>query len=366
MMQHGFLVLADISGFTSFVAQSELEHADDILSELLKLIVGRLTPTLGLVEVEGDAVYVSAPEASLPNGETLLELYESTYAAFKDLVGSVHRRTTCDCNACRLIPTLDLKFITNCGDYIVQNVAGSNKPIGSPVNLLHRLSKNHVSEATGWRAYALFTETALEHMKVSPDGMHLQVETYEHLGDVRTYSLDLQSRYQTMVEARQVFVSCEEADWALSLDLAAPPPIVWDYLNDAKRRSLWDRNDIRPEKSDARRGVGTRNHCVHGKNSERLQTILDWRPFDYFTIDDRSSTSTSDKPELMMTYQLVPTGGGTQLNIHLRMLMSAPTPVRRTLVTCMMKLMKVEQNFRTLERVVAREQEKLTTVPVPA
>ncbi len=89
MMQHGFLVLADISGFTSYVAQTELEHADDILSELLKLLVSRLTPTLTLVEVEGDAVYVSAPEARLPNGETLLELYESTYTAFKDRVESV-------------------------------------------------------------------------------------------------------------------------------------------------------------------------------------------------------------------------------------------------------------------------------------
>ncbi len=364
MMQHGFLVLADISGFTSFVAQTELEHADDILSELFELLVSRLTPTLTLVEVEGDAVYVSAPETSLPNGETLLELYESTYAAFKDRVESVYRRTTCTCSACRLIPTLDLKFISTCGDYIVQNVAGSSKPIGSSVNLLHRLSKNHVTEATGWRAYALFTETALEHMKVSPDGMHLQVETYEHLGDINTYSLDLLSRYQKMVETRRVFVSREDADWALSLDLPAPPPIVWDFLNDATRRSLWDRNDIRPEKGDARRGVGTRNHCVHGKNSERLQTILDWRPFDYYTIDDRSSTSTSEKPEMMITHQLVPTARGTQLNIHLRMLMPAPTPVRRTLVACMMKLMKVEQNYRNLERVIA--QEKPSTVPVPA
>ncbi len=363
-MQHGLLVLADISGFTSFVAQAELEHAHDILGELLELLVNRLTPTFGLVEIEGDAVYVSAPEASVPRGETLLELYESTYAAFKDRVEAVRRRTTCTCNACRLMPTLDVKFITTCGDYIVQSIAGSNKPVGSAVNLVHRLSKNHVAEATGWRAYALFTEAALTHSCISPDGMHLQVETYEHLGTVNTYCLDLLSRYRKMVEARRIFVSREEADWALTLDLPAPAPVVWDFLNDPAKRSLWDRNEIRPEKSDARRGIGSRNHCIHGKNSERLQTILDWRPFDYYTMDDRPSTS--DKTEIMMTFQLIPTASGTQLNIHLKMLMPVPTPVRRPLCSFMMRFMRVEQNFRNLEQVIVAEQGKRATLPALA
>ncbi len=37
--QHGYLVLADISGYTSFLAKTELEHAHEILTELLNLIV---------------------------------------------------------------------------------------------------------------------------------------------------------------------------------------------------------------------------------------------------------------------------------------------------------------------------------------
>jgi class 3 adenylate cyclase len=42
--QVGTLVLADISGFTAFLARSELEHAHDILLELLQLVVARLQP----------------------------------------------------------------------------------------------------------------------------------------------------------------------------------------------------------------------------------------------------------------------------------------------------------------------------------
>ncbi len=363
-MQHGLLVLADISGFTSFVAQTELEHAHDILSELLELLVSRLTPTFQLVEIEGDAVYVTAPEARVPRGDTLLEFYESAYAAFKDRVEAVRRQTTCTCNACRLIPTLDVKFITTCGDYILQNIAGSIKPVGSAVNLVHRLSKNHIADATGWHAYALFTEGAIAHTNINSDGMHVQTETYEHLGTVTTYSLDLLTRYRTMVEARRVFLAREDADWAMTLDLPAPPPVVWAFLNDPEKRALWDRNEIRPENSHARRGVGSRNHCVHGKNRERLQTILDWRPFDYYTIQDQASTST--KPEMLMTLQLVPNAGGTRLNATLKMLMPAPTPVRRSLCAFMMKYMKVEQNWRNLERVIHTEQRESAPTPIPA
>lgn len=41
--QAGYLVLADISGFTSFVAQTEIQQADLALSYLLETIVERLS-----------------------------------------------------------------------------------------------------------------------------------------------------------------------------------------------------------------------------------------------------------------------------------------------------------------------------------
>ena len=304
--QHGYLVLGDISGFTSFMAATELEHAHDILSELLELIVQHLTPTFTLVELEGDAVYVCAPENSIPQGETVLELFQSTYVAFKDRVEAIRRNTTCTCNACRLIPTLDLKFITSCGNYILQSVAGTSKPIGSDVNLVHRLAKNHVAETTGWHAYALFTETTLKHMGLDPKGMHEQIENYEHLGEIKTYSVDLLAYYQEFVAARRVFVKPDAADFCVTLDIAAPPPVLWDYLNDPRKKMLWDlQHKFTADKIDGRRGAGMQNHCIHGDNSERIQTVLDWRPFEYFTQDDRNPKSA--KPDLLLTNYLTPT-----------------------------------------------------------
>jgi hypothetical protein len=49
-IQAGYLALADISGFTSLMATSELEHANAMVGELLEVIVERFSPLLTLVE----------------------------------------------------------------------------------------------------------------------------------------------------------------------------------------------------------------------------------------------------------------------------------------------------------------------------
>jgi hypothetical protein len=51
--QHGYLILADLSGFTSYLAGVELEHAHEILTELLELIVERLKSALTISKLEG-------------------------------------------------------------------------------------------------------------------------------------------------------------------------------------------------------------------------------------------------------------------------------------------------------------------------
>ena len=52
-IQRGYLVLADISGYTSFMAESELDHAQGILRNILTLLIDQLTPTLELAKLGG-------------------------------------------------------------------------------------------------------------------------------------------------------------------------------------------------------------------------------------------------------------------------------------------------------------------------
>jgi hypothetical protein len=49
----------------------------------------------------------------------LFETVEATYFAFRRRLRDVVHATTCDCNACVLIPSLDLKFFVHSGSYVV-------------------------------------------------------------------------------------------------------------------------------------------------------------------------------------------------------------------------------------------------------
>lgn len=199
--QSGYLVLADISGYTSFVAKTEIEHANIALSILLEAIVDKLSGCLTLSKLEGDAVFCYCEADKLPEGKSLLELVDQTYLEFRDKAQDLYAHATCDCKACKAIPTLDLKFIVHHGDFIIQQVAGIKDLLGTDVNLIHRLSKNHVAESTGWQGYVLFTNQGLERMQTDKKAFIQQTESYEHLGEVETYIMDMHTRYQAMKAA---------------------------------------------------------------------------------------------------------------------------------------------------------------------
>jgi len=356
MTQHGYLFLADISGYTSYLAGVELEHAHEILTDLLEIITHKIKPVLTISKYEGDAVFAYTPEAKLPRGETLLELVEATYAAFCDRREAAHRRTTCTCAACRAIPTLDLKFFIHHGDYIIQTIGESRELVSADVTLAHRLMKNHVAEATGWHAYALFTARALEHLAVRPEGLHPQVETYEHLGDVQTHSLDLKARYADMVAARRVFITAAESDYVLIQDFAAPPPVVWEWLTEVQCRNQWLKDQhvvwsaaMRPQ---GRTGPGARNHCAHGKQVSE-ETFVDWRPFDYFTMETRGGGNPTTVETMQL--ELLP-DGTTRLHDHLKAEMPLPTPLRKLMIKAMMDgMMKYPAMINNAARLLKEE-----------
>ena len=196
--QTGYLVLADISGYTSFVAQTEIEHADMALSFLLETIVEEISGLLTICQLEGDAVFAYIEESKLGEAKSLLELVDQTYLAFREKALALYSQATCPCRACRALPTLDLKFMLHHGKYLIQQVAGVSHLLGTDVNLIHRLAKNHVSESTGWKGYALLTERVLERMQTDKESFVQQNESYEHLGDVETYVMDMHVRYEAM------------------------------------------------------------------------------------------------------------------------------------------------------------------------
>ena len=55
------LLIADISGYTSYLAGAELDHAQDVLADLMTTVVGALRPAFRLAKLEGDAAFTYRP-----------------------------------------------------------------------------------------------------------------------------------------------------------------------------------------------------------------------------------------------------------------------------------------------------------------
>jgi class 3 adenylate cyclase len=190
----GYLILADVSGFTAFVTTTELEHGSEIIAALLDEVVGHLAPPLEIQEIEGDAVFALGGEASELPRTRLLEVLEDAFAAFKTRQRAMQDVETCLCNACQKIWTLDLKMVVHHGPFLRHTVGGRNRVTGTAVILVHRLLKNGLERTGG---YALLTEPVLRSLGIdaAEAGLPAHTEHYEYLGDVRCFvrELDLPS-----------------------------------------------------------------------------------------------------------------------------------------------------------------------------
>jgi hypothetical protein len=56
-IDHGLIVIGDVSGYTEFIATTELEHSREILAELLGTLCECAPGNLRVAQLEGDAVF---------------------------------------------------------------------------------------------------------------------------------------------------------------------------------------------------------------------------------------------------------------------------------------------------------------------
>lgn len=142
-MSKSLLFIPDISGFTSFVQTTEVEHSQHVIAELLEVLISANTQDLKLAEVEGDALFFYK-ENSIPSKEKLLAQIETMYTAFYSHLKIMETNRICPCNACATAPNLQLKIILHTGELQFLTVQGNRKPFGEAVIKAHRLLKNSV------------------------------------------------------------------------------------------------------------------------------------------------------------------------------------------------------------------------------
>jgi len=323
-IRSGYFIITDISGYTSFVSGTELEHAQSIIEELTKLILSHIQPPLKMVKLEGDAVFYYAPAEMLSDAERLLEHIESCYYDFISHILKIKHLTNCPCRACSSMHTLDLKFFAHYGEYMVQKVPGTAEDIvGRDVILLHRLLKNSVTEKMGLRGYALLTNACLERMaplsSVTPHS-----ETYEHLGEVQCGVYDLRSYEQKMRGSKRIYLEPKDADYIYEHTLKASPELLWSFVIEPQKRVQWQaiKKVTNTHSSSGRIGINTEFHCDHGSFS-RVTRLLDWRPFHYMTnvtVQSFHKLPFKGSP-CQCIYEFIPVDAGhTKVSMRLRSL----------------------------------------------
>jgi len=317
-----YFAIADISGYTSFLAGVELDHAQDIIADLMDTVVKGLRPPFRLAKFEGDAAFVYAATAKI-DGSMLQDTIESAYFKFRRRLRDIKQASACECKACAAMGDLDFKFVVHHGEMVKQKMGGREELAGRDVILVHRLLKNTVSEKVGSRAYALYSDACIQTTGIDPVAQRLveHRETIDIIGDVKLWLRDLEEAWKKEDEEMRVEVTREDAYGVFEFDIAAPRQAVWEYITvPGQWQKWWPADAIIENSSNGRRGVGTKNHCMHGKDAI-IEELLDWRPFDYFTVS--TLLPMPGAPKVVMTRAVLERPNGTT---HLEMRFAKPKP----------------------------------------
>jgi uncharacterized protein YndB with AHSA1/START domain len=314
-MFEGYLLISDISGYTMYLSKSELDHAEKTLTALLELLVDQTRPPLIISRLEGDAVTSYGLQDSFLSGQTLVEMLENTYVAFRKAIERMVLNTTCTCNACANISSLDLKFFFHYGSFALQKISGQNELVGSDVILIHRLMKNRVQEELGIRAYTLYTEAAVRQLGLQDISLAMAPhrEVYEHLGEVNVWVQNMQPIWESKKNASQISIPADQVAVQVETTIKMPPELVWDYLNTLEfRKTIMasDRTEV-TNRSRGRIAPGSVFQCYHGDDIVP-QTVLEWQPFERILIQQLLPVPFPNTT-LLSEFQLIPTGKGTKL-----------------------------------------------------
>jgi class 3 adenylate cyclase len=288
------LLLADLSGYTAYLAASEPERAPALAADLVETVVRQLRPTFRLEKLEGDAAFMVAPTDRL-TGPALLDAIDATTAAFRTRLRSLSQSTTCDCEACRRIPELGLKFVVHAGDVVRQRVAGRTELAGVAAIVAHRLLKAETPSNLGLERYALLTDACVHRLGLDPAALGLMAgtETFHYLGDVAVWLRDLSPAFADI-----------ETTWTpprrrpvLETELRVPlaPMTLWEELTSAENRAHVA-------------------FCAADRLAQ-VEEIVEWRPFASFARVVKLPDLPGDR-RLTARHELEPDGDATRLRVR--------------------------------------------------
>ncbi len=193
------LLIADIGGYTEYMGSHRmtLAHAEVNTGRMLDRMIGAARG-FDLVEIEGDAAFLSRRAGTRDPDTTLAEVLRASVAMHRAF--HVEReyvvQNLCPCGGCRQARGLTLKFVAHVGDVATQHIRGRTKPVGIDVILAHRLLKNEVTIPE----YVLLTDDLVgsDHASL-PETVQEISPDLEGIGRIRAHYVDVASLDQSAV-----------------------------------------------------------------------------------------------------------------------------------------------------------------------
>ena len=359
---HGYLLIADISGYTFFLTSSELEHAQDILGSLMGMLTTQVERGMVIYKLVGDAVLGYAVQNKIQNGQTLLVWVDCIYCSFRKTRENMHLSTTCTCKACANIPTLDLKFFVHYGEYLLADIAGRQELSGPDVILVHRLLKNESSKQADLHAYVMFTQAALQAMQMDEfaAGLIHSQETYEHLGEIGVCLHELHAVWERQRGQHRVFITPEQAELVIPIEIPVSQAVAWDLMtNPVTRREILEASSMPVSgRQGGRIQAGATFHCVHHAG-ETPQFILDWAPVEYITTQDTVMKLLGATIQVIFTVWCQPTEAGKTRMVFALSGPKSSQPAVQPVITLLWRTMMRAQFQKVFETKMAGALQKL-------
>ncbi len=185
-----FLIITDISGYTSFMVahRTALVHGQLIISELTKAIIKQVEIPLEISKLEGDAVFLYAvaddPQSRVELPRQIGGKLKGFLTAFSNKLQELSQSNTCPCEACTNMDKLNLKIVVHSGRAFFYELGRFQELSGVDVIIVHRLLKNSVPA----KQYILMTAEAYQGLQAALDfPVTPSQETYEEIGRIKTY-----------------------------------------------------------------------------------------------------------------------------------------------------------------------------------
>jgi hypothetical protein len=240
--QKSLIFIPDISGFTRFVNDTEIQHSQHIIEELLEVILRSNDMKLMVSEIEGDAVLFYLP-GDAPRPKDVSHQTKKMFINFHNYLHDIERDTICQCGACRTVSKLTLKFFIHYGELGVSQIRDHTKLMGKNVILAHRLMKNNLRS----NEYLLMTGDYLKNIDEKSLKEHCNwselkegTEHYEHFGDITFKYIELSALHSEIKPLdKREDVDKFPDPIHVSLDIKAPLNSIYKIITDLSLRPKW-------------------------------------------------------------------------------------------------------------------------------